>query len=713
MGFPLVLVPKKNGKWRICVDYRELNKATKKDHFPLPFIDQVLDGLVGKRFLSFLDGFSEYNQIQISLEDQDNTTFTCPWGTFAYRVLPFGLCNAPATFQRVVLSIFAELVHDSVEIYMDDFTPYGSSFQEALSNLGKVLSKCIEMNLSLSPEKHEFLMTEGTVLGHTISRQGLQVDPSKIAIIKKVPPPQKRALNELKDKLVSAPILRGPNWALPFHIHTDASNKAIGVALGQVEEKLPYAIYFVSKNLSKAEMNYMVIEKEFLVVVHSLNKFRHYITGYQTFVHTDHATIRYLMNKPDVNARIIRWLLLLQQFDLTIVDKPGKENVVADFLSRVNLTAGEEETVDDQMPDEQLFAISVLSLWFADIANYLVSAQFPPHLSSKEKSIIMRKSASFTWIGGNLFKLGPDYILRRCVMEEEVFDILLTCHDGPFGGHFAAKTNAFKILQAGYYWPTLHQDVRRYISQCDRCQRMGKPTPRDEMPLQPQVTLEPFEKWGMDFVGHINPPSRQKSYIIVCTDYLTKWAETKVIKAAIEEKVAEFLRENIFYKFGYPRELVTDQGSQFTSNFIEYLLSHHKIKHRTSTPYHPQANGQVEVTNRALEGILTKVVSSSRRDWEDCLVEATWAYNTTWKTTTSFTPYELVYGKRALLSIEFEYNTLRMAAQLDLDLSHAQKERLMQLNGLDEQRMQALLHSEVIQLQRKVWHDRRLNEKQF
>eukprot|EP00253_Pinus_taeda_P003316 PITA_03316 len=313
--------------------------------------------------------------------------------------------------------------------------------------------------------------------------------------------------------------------------------KPQGQALGQVEEKLPYAIYFVSKNLSKVEMNYTVTEKEFLAVVHSLNKFQHYITSYQTFEDTDHAAIRYLMNKPDVNARIIRWLLLLQQFDLTIIDKPGKENIVADFLSRLDLPAAEEETVDDQMPDEHLFAISVLSPWFSYISSYLVSAQFPLHLSSKEKSRIVRKSASFTWIGGNLFKLGPDQILRHCVREEEVFDILLTCHDGPCGGHFAAKRTTFKILQAGYYWPTLHQDVRRYISQCDRCQRMGKPTLRDEMPLQPQVTLEKFEKWGMDFVGPINPPSREKYYIIVCTDYLTKWAETKAIKAATEEKV--------------------------------------------------------------------------------------------------------------------------------------------------------------------------------
>ena len=180
-----------------------------------------------------------------------------------------------------------------------------------------------------------------------------------------------------------------------------------------------------------------------------------------------------------------------------------------------------------------------------------------------------------------------------------------------------------------------------------------------------------------------------------------------------EEKVAKFLRENIFYKFGYPRDLVTDQGSQFTSNLIEDLLIHHKIKHRTSTPYHPQANGQVKVTNRALEGILKKVVSNNRKDWVDRLVEATWSYNTTWNTTIGFTPYELLYGKNALLSIEFEFNTLRMVAQLDLDLDHAQKERLLQLNGLDEYKLQALIHTEVLQLQRKIWHDRNIKEKQF
>lgn len=272
---PLVLIQKKNGTSRICVYYRELSKAIKNDHFPLPFIDEVLYGLAGKKFFSFLDGFSGYNQIQIGPKDQDKTTFTCPWATFDYRALPFGLCNAPTTFQRAALSIFVELVHDAVDIYMDDFAPYECDFQEDLSNLGKVLNKCIEVNLSLSPKKCEFLMIEGSVLGHSISHQGQQVDPNKIVIIQRVPPPQKQRdvksflglagyyrrfikdfnklasplfgllakdseilwskscqVDTLKDKLTTTSILRGQNWALAFHIHANSSHKSIGATLG-------------------------------------------------------------------------------------------------------------------------------------------------------------------------------------------------------------------------------------------------------------------------------------------------------------------------------------------------------------------------------------------------------------------------------------------------------------------------------------------------
>ncbi|XP_059068671.1 uncharacterized protein LOC131859137 [Cryptomeria japonica] len=319
---PLVVVPKKNGKWHICVDYRALNKATKKDHFPLPFIDQVLDTLAGKRFFSFLDGFNGYNKIHIALEDHDKTTFMCPWGTFAYNVLPFGLCNAPATFQRAVLSIFADLINDCVEVYMDDFTVHGNTFIEAKDNLEKVDPKKIQIIQDLpTPSTQKDVRS---FLGHA----------AKDVVFSWTPECQE-AFETIKTKLVTTPVLRGPNWELPFHIHTDASDASMGAVLGQKEDNLFYSIYYINKNFTREEINYTVTEKEFLAVVYAINKFRHYIIGYKVFVHTYHSAIRFLMNKPMVTGRVIRWLLLLQEFDVTILDKPGRENVVADFLSRL------------------------------------------------------------------------------------------------------------------------------------------------------------------------------------------------------------------------------------------------------------------------------------------------------------------------------------------------------------------------------------------
>jgi hypothetical protein len=600
------------------------------------------------------------------------------------------------------------------------------------------------------------MMSEGIVLGHFISSQGIQVDPSKIQVIKNLPTPKtqtdirsflghagyyrrfiknfskiasplfvllmkntefnwtnqcEEAFRTLKHQVSTAPILRGPDWTLPFHISSDASDTAIGAVLGQEEDHLPYAIYFISKNMSPAELNYTVTEKEFLAVIYAINKFRHYITGYSTFVHTDHSAIKYLMNKPITNARVTRWLLLLQEFDITIVDRPGKENVVADFLSR--LTTNDDNPVDDSFPDEYLFAVSAHSPWYADIANYLVAGKLPPHLSYREKKNIIHQSARYSWIGGYLFQTGADQEIRRCVREDEVYDILKACHDGPCGGHFADKRTAHKILRMGYYWPSIFKDAKKYVKACDSCQRVGQPNHRDEMPLNPQIVLEPFDRWALDFIGPINPPSNQKVYILVCTDYMTKWVEAKALHRATEEAVIKFLFTDIFTRFGMPRELVTDGGPPFSSHGFKATLQKYHIQQRMTTPYHPQANGQVESTNKVIEAILTKTVKENRKDWSDRLLEALWAYRTTWRNTTGFSPYELVYGKSVVFPVEFEIKTLRTALDANLDLTDAQTARLQQLNELEEKRLDAIQQTTVIQQQRSQWHDKNIKNKQF
>eukprot|EP00253_Pinus_taeda_P011024 PITA_11024 len=212
---------------------------------------------------------------------------------------------------------------------------------------------------------------------------------------------------------------------------------------------------------------------------------------------------------------------------------------------------------------------------------------------------------------------------------------------------------------------------------------MGQPNHRDEMPLNPQVILEPFEKWALDFIGPINPPSNQRVYILVCTDYMTKWVEAKALIKANEESVLTFLFEEIFIRFGLPRELVTDGRPPFNSHGFKDTLQKYHIKHRMTTPYHPQSNGQVERTNRVIEAILTKTIKENRRDWFQRLPEALWAYRTTWKNTTGFSPYELVFA------------------------------RLQQLQELDEKRLDAIHQTTMIQQQRTRWHDKTIKQKQF
>lgn len=280
------------------------------------------------------------------------------------------------------------------------------------------------------------------------------------------------SFDTLKEKLSSAPVLRGPDCKLPFHISIDAFDSAIGAVLGQKENLITHAIYFLSKNLTPAELNYTVTEKEFLTVIYAINKFRHYITGYEVFVHTNPSTIRYLMNKPVTNVRITRWLLPLQEFDITLLDRPGKENQVADFLSRLN-HASEDVPNNDNFPNENLFVISVKKPWFIDMANYLVAGKLPPYFSSSQKKRIARKSANYSWITGNLFFIRPDLVICKCVGEDEMYDILRACHDERYVGHFANKQTTYKILRSSCYWPSLFKDAREYVRKCDRCQRIG------------------------------------------------------------------------------------------------------------------------------------------------------------------------------------------------------------------------------------------------
>ncbi|RVW25753.1 Retrovirus-related Pol polyprotein from transposon 17.6 [Vitis vinifera] len=378
---------------------------------------------------------SGYFQIEIDLADQEKTTFTCPFGTYAYRRMPFGLCNAPATFQRCMLSIFSDMVERIMEVFMDDITVYGGTFEECLVNLEAVLHRCIEKDLVLNWENAILckggayckLPSPTTVkgvrqfLGHagfyrrfikgfsSLSKPlcELLAKDAKFIWDERC----QNSFDQLKKFLTTTPIVRAPNWQLPFELMCDASDFAIGAVLGQREDGKPYVIYYASKTLNEAQRNYTTTEKELLAVVFALDKFRAYLVGSFIIVFTDHSALKYLLTKQDAKARLIRWILLLQEFDLQIKDKKGVENVVADHLSRLVIAHNSHPLpINDDFPEESLMFL-VKTPWYAHIANYLVTGEIPSEWNAQDRKHFFAKIHAYYWEEPFLFKYCADQIL--------------------------------------------------------------------------------------------------------------------------------------------------------------------------------------------------------------------------------------------------------------------------------------------------------------
>ncbi|GJQ98523.1 reverse transcriptase domain-containing protein [Tanacetum coccineum] len=408
--------------WRVCIDYHKLNEATTKDHFPLPFMDQMLERLAGNKYFYFLDGFSGYFQIPIDPMDQEKTTFTCPFGTYAYRRMPFGLCNAPATFQRCMLAIFHDMIEESVEVFMDDFSVFGNSFDTCLNNLDKMLQRCKDAHLVLNWEKCYFLVKERIVLGHKVS--------------------------------------------------------------------------------------YLILLK--------------------TIVHTNHSALRHLFKKQDAKPHLIRWILLLQEFDIEIKDRKGTKNVAADHLSRIeNDKISDDSEVDDNFPRETLMEINTKDEpWFADFANYLVGDIIPKGMTYQQKNKLFSDLKHNFWEEPYLFKVCSDGMIRRCISGPETRTILDQCHHVPTGRHYGPNVTAKKVLDSGFYWSTIIKEAHTLVCLCKACQKTRKISKRDEIPLNNIQVCKIFNIWGIEFMGPF-PKSYKFEYILVAVDYVSKWAEAQ------------------------------------------------------------------------------------------------------------------------------------------------------------------------------------------
>nr|GFA32421.1 reverse transcriptase domain-containing protein [Tanacetum cinerariifolium] len=416
--------------WRICIDYRKLNEATRKDHFPLPFMDQMLERLAGNQYYCFLDG----------------------------------LCNAPGTFQRCMMAIFHDMIEKTMEVFMDDFSVFGNFFQSCLSHLERMLKRYEDTNLCLNWEKSHFMVKEGIVLGHKISKKGIEVDKVKVDVISKIPHPTTvkgirsflghagfyrrfvkdfskiarpmtrllekdtpfiffqecvDAFQTLKRKLTEAPNLIAPDWDMPFELMCDASDFAIGAVIGQL--------------------------------VYAFEKFRSYLILNKSIVYTDHSALKYLFQKKDLKARLLRWVLLLQEFTFKVIDTKGAENLAANHLSRLE---NQHQNVLDPKEINESFPLEILNLvstrgnqstpWFADFVNYHARNFIVKGMSSQQKSKFFKDVKHYFWDDPYLFKICANKVIRRCVSGQEAIEILKACHSRPTGGHHGPNYTARK-----------------------------------------------------------------------------------------------------------------------------------------------------------------------------------------------------------------------------------------------------------------------------
>ncbi|XP_070056509.1 uncharacterized protein [Nicotiana tomentosiformis] len=359
---------------------------------------------------------------------------------------------------------------------LDDFSVFGYSFDNYLMNLDKVLARCEKTNLVLNWKKCHFMIREGIILGHKVSKSGLQFDDACL-----------KAFEELKGRLVTAPIIITPDWGQPYELMCDASDIAIRAVLGQRRDKIFHSIYYASKTINPAQMNYTVTEKELLAVMWAFEKFRSYLVETKVIVYTDHPAIRYLLEN---------------------------RNHVAEggLIKKIFL-------------DEQLLAVtSSEAPWYADYVNFIASGVTPPELTPDNRRRFLHDVRLYMWDEPFLYMQCADQLVRRCVPEEEMNAILHGCHASLYGGHHGGDRTAQKVLQSGFYWPKLFKDAHAFVKKCDRCQRTGTITRNHEMPLQNILAVELFDVWGIDFMGPF-PYCNGHRYILVAVDYVSKWVE--------------------------------------------------------------------------------------------------------------------------------------------------------------------------------------------
>eukprot|EP00731_Ephydatia_muelleri_P010420 Em0005g1006a len=614
---PVVMVRKKNGSWRFCIDYQKLNAVTHQDAYPLPRIDATLESLAGSTLFTTLDlpGLwvlaERLTNVFLKLQDAGLKLKTekCKFVQKAVKYLGHvvsaeGICPDPAKTE-VVVSYPVPTSAKEVKQFMG-LCNYYRRFVKDYSKIAAPLFKL------LSKENAKFFAWNSA---------------------------SQNAFEELKSRLVSPPILAYPDFKQPFLLHTDASDAAIGAVLSQVQGGTERVIAYWSRKLQKAERNYSTTEREALAVVASLKEFYPYVYGFPCKLITDHNPLTSLKGIKDVGGRLTRWLLFLQQFKLDFQYKPGRLHTNADTLSRIpsrdNTVAAIEELVSEDT-----------------LHTFLKAQEEDPALGKVIEALKNGTAVPSSTVPGLKKTFLQDGLLCRkfrascsdsvctqlVVPKGHVKIILEKLHNE--SGHLGVQRTTEKVKER-FYWPGYEMDIQNWVQECQQCQKRNPPQPHPLAPLGSIKCTYPFDVISWDIMGPLPLSTKGHKYILVMTDLFSKWVEAFPLAVTDSETLASVLMDEVVCRYGVPRSLHSDQGANLNSQVICALCKRLGINKTRTTAYHPQGNGQVERFNRTLEAILSKVVAENQRDWDCHIPKALFAYRTAFHESSGYSPFRV------------------------------------------------------------------------
>ena len=670
---PIIFVKKKDGGFRLCIDYRALNNMTVKNKYPLPRIDDLLDRLHGAKYFTKMDMASGYHQVRLAEEDVYKSAFRTRYGHYEWTVLPFGMTNAPATFMRLMHDIFMPYLDKWVIIYLDDILVFSETEEEHERHVETVLELLRKHELYTKPSKCMWGVSQVDFLGHVVSRGGIAMDSGKVKAIRDWPEPQnarevlqfkglvgfyrrfveqfsklaaplsaltgsvpfkwgteeRESFEALKKAITTAPVLRPPDPSKRFVVTTDASEFAIGAVLSQGEKSDHQVVAYESRKLHPSETRYAVHDKELLAIVHALVKWRHYLHGGRFTIETDSWACKFIQTKPQLTRMQAKWMEIMQEFDCDLVHRPGVTNVVADALSR--------------RPDHRLNAMTEVRVEEDFLPAVKGAAEADPEYRKLRDAVEANKSRDFQLKNGLLYFKGdrlyvPEGSLRHKLLHE--------AHDAPLSGHLGRDKTIARLAQ-GFYWPRMHQSVGDYCKTCETCQVI-KPSQQGKLGLlMPHAVPErPGQVVSMDFITQLPKTKRGHTSIFGITDCLTGLVSVNpTMNEVTAEGVASLFWQNWVRHYGLPEKIISDRDVKFTSGFWKELFRLLGTDLNMSTANHPETDGRSERTNRTLEDVLRAYVSPFQDDWDEHLVGAEVAINSAVHKSTGRTPYELTLGQ--------------------------------------------------------------------